>query len=142
MKTIPILISLICAVNFLNAQTKNDKQIIREIMSAQEKAWNSGSIDDFMIPYWHHDSLKFIGKNGIQLGWKNTLDNYKRSYPNKGLMGTLTFDIISIEALDSNNAFVIGKWLLKREKGDINGYFTLLWKKMEDKWVIVTDHSS
>ncbi len=142
MKFFALLTSIICSYCFLKAQTNNAKQTISDLMIAQEKAWNNGSIDDFMIPYWHSDSLKFIGKNGIQRGWKTTLENYKRSYPTRDLMGTLTFDILSIEPLNEDLAFVTGKWFLKREMGNLNGYFTLLWRKMEGKWVIVADHSS
>jgi hypothetical protein len=40
-------------------------------------------------------------------------------------------------------AVVIGKWSLKREKaGDLSGYFTLLLKKINGQWLIVSDHSS
>ena len=30
------------------------------LMEDQEKSWNSGNIDDFMIPYWKNDSLIFL----------------------------------------------------------------------------------
>jgi len=41
-------------------------------MNEQEKSWNSGDIDDFMSKYWNDDSLIFIGKSGINYGWKKT----------------------------------------------------------------------
>ena len=57
-------------------------------------------------------------------------------------MGELTFTIISVEELSKTSCYVIGKWDLKREKGDVGGYYTLLWKKIDGKWVIVIDHTS
>jgi hypothetical protein len=36
----------------------------------------------------------------------------------------------------------VGKWHLKRTIGDIGGYYTLLMKKINGKWVVVSDHSS
>ena len=109
----------------------------------QQKAWNSGDLDGFMNGYWQSDSLKFIGKNGITYGYEATLENYKKSYPDIETMGKLKFDILSIQQLDKNHIFVIGKWYLKRDtKEDLGGHFTLIWKKINKKWVIIADHSS
>ncbi len=127
------------------SQTEDVKVIITKIMQDQEVAWNNGDIDAFMVAYWKSDSLKFIGKNGITYGWQNTLDNYKKSYPDKATMGILDFTILSIDQASPGTAIVVGKWFLKREKsekGDVGGYFTLIWKKTETHWVIVMDHTS
>ncbi len=139
------LLLTICALLSCIAysQTENKmKATIQKIMHEQELAWNKGDVDGFMLSYWNNDSLKFIGKNGITYGWKSTLDNYKKSYPDKATMGELNFSIISVEELSTTSCYVIGKWNLKREKGDVGGYYTLLWKKINGKWVIVTDHTS
>lgn len=139
------LLLTICALLSCIAysQTENKmKATIQKIMHEQELAWNKGDVDGFMLSYWNNDSLKFIGKNGITYGWKSTLDNYKKSYPDKATMGELNFSIISVEELSKTSCYVIGKWNLKREKGDVGGYYTLLWKKINGKWVIVTDHTS
>jgi ketosteroid isomerase-like protein len=125
----------------LSAQSGAQKEILR-IMHEQEIAWNAGNLEDFMAGYWHSDSLRFIGSRGLTYGWQQTLDNYKKSYPNKDAMGTLTFTILSVETLSRKSAFVIGKWHLKRTKDELSGHYTLLWKKVKGKWVIVADHSS
>lgn len=137
---------LVLAITFVSnrfySQTENNmKPIIEKIMHEQELAWNKGDIDAFMISYWKSDSLKFIGKNGITYGWKNTQDNYKKNYPDKTFMGELSFSNLSVEQLSETACYVIGKWNLKREKGNVGGYYTLLWKKIDDKWVIVIDHT-
>ena len=118
------------------------RPVIGKIMTEQEKAWNNGDVDGFMTAYWNNDSLKFIGSKGITYGWKNTLANYKKSYPDKATMGILTFSILNVEELSDTSCFVTGRWDLKREKGDVGGYYTLLWKKIDGKWVIVVDHTS
>ena len=119
-----------------------DIQSIRQIMATQEVAWNKGDLEGFMDGYWRSDSLKFIGSRGLTYGWQPTLDNYHKGYPDQETMGKLTFTIISVEQLSPTSAYVIGKWALARTKGDVSGHFTLLWKKIDDKWVIVADHSS
>jgi ketosteroid isomerase-like protein len=37
---------------------------------------------------------------------------------------------------------VIGSWNLTRDKGNVGGYFSLLWRKINGKWKIVIDHTS
>lgn len=115
---------------------------IRRIMAAQEVAWNRGDLAAFMDGYWQSDSLRFIGSRGLTYGWQTTLDNYRKSYPDRETMGTLKFTILSVEKLSRRSAYVIGKWQLTRSKGDLSGHYTLLWKKINGKWVIVADHSS
>ena len=115
---------------------------IRDIMAAQELAWNRGDLEAFMEGYWRSDSLRFIGSSGLTYGWQQTLDNYKKGYPDTDAMGQLKFTILSVEQLSKRSAYVIGKWQLARKAGDLSGHYTLLWKKIKGKWVIVADHSS
>ncbi len=127
----------------LNAQSMiSDINQIKLEMSIQEQAWNRGDIKSYMGSYWQNDSLLFIGSKGVTYGWTSTLTNYLKSYPDQPSMGKLTFENISIRILDSENAYVIGKWYLKREMGDLNGHYTLLWKRINGRWKIVADHSS
>jgi len=119
-----------------------DETAIRQLLAAQTAAWNRGSIDDFMKGYWESDSLMFIGKSGVTYGYQNTLTNYKNSYRNADEMGTLTFDLIKVQRLSAEYFFVVGKWHLKRNAGDVGGHYNLLLRKINGKWVIVADHSS
>jgi len=123
------------------AQSK-DELLIRNSMNEQLSAWNNGDIDRFMATYWQSDSLKFIGKSGITYGWQKTLDNYKRNYPDTAAMGKLNFNLIEVKRLSVLYYSVVGKWHLSRSIGDLSGHFTLLFKKIKNKWVIVMDHSS
>ena len=49
-----------------------------------------------MDGYWKNDLFKFYGANGITYGWKNTFERYKKAYPTKAYMGTLTFKINNV----------------------------------------------
>ena len=132
-----IALFFICSQGF-----PQDRLQIMSVLETQTECWNKGDLECFMEGYWKSDSLKFIGKNGINYGWQSTLDNYKKRYPDKTAMGKLDFEILEVSFLSDNSASVVGKWHLTRTVGDLGGYFTLLWKKMKDKWVIVQDHSS
>jgi ketosteroid isomerase-like protein len=122
--------------------SKPEEDAIRTVMDNQQRAWNEADLERFMEGYWQSDSLKFIGRNGVTYGWRTTLENYKKSYPTPEAMGRLTFSILTIELLSPTSAYMIGKWELKRATDNPGGYFTLLWKKIKGKWVIVADHTS
>jgi ketosteroid isomerase-like protein len=146
MKKIGIITALILLVVQISVAQRHHRRTataIRAIMADQESAWNRGDLPAFMAGYWASDSLVFIGSRGLTHGWERTLANYQRGYPDKATMGTLKFTILRIEPLSRRSAFVIGKWHLARpDKGDLEGHYTLLWKKINGQWRIVADHSS
>ncbi len=120
----------------------NDETAVRQILNNQEKAWNSGDITSFMAGYWKSDSLMFIGKSGVTYGWQKTLDNYKKNYPDTVAMGNLTFNLLEVKSLSPEYYFVTGKFHLQRTIGNLEGYFTLLFRKINGHWFIIKDHSS
>ena len=122
--------------------SKIDSLDIMKVMSFQEKAWNNGNIDLFMEGYIKSEELVFSGSGGPVYGWKATKDRYFKSYPDLKTMGKLTFRISKIKSLSSNTAYLIGEYYLKRIIDDSFGHFTLLWKKINGKWLIVSDHTS
>ncbi len=140
-KIVAILLMSLCFYTKGAAQSE-ETRAVAQLLEAQRIAWNKGDLLEYMNGYWHSDSLVFVGKNGPQYGWQNTLDNYKRSYADKSAMGELFFNLIKIEILDSNNAFVLGQWRLKRVNDEPKGYFTLRLRKINGEWKVVYDHSS
>ncbi len=140
MKKLLLLTGIIISLSSM-AQTK-DEQIIRKMLADQISYWNKGDIPGFMQGYWENDSLVFIGKNGPTYGYNNTLRNYQKNYPNKDYMGVLNFDILSVQAIEKDHFFVIGKFMLQRKVGDASGHFTLIFTGINGVWKIVSDHSS
>jgi len=136
-----LFVLLLLAIN-LNAQPIEMTQV-RAVLDQQVSDWNNGDIPSFMKGYWNNDSLRFIGKRGITYGWQPVLDNYLKSYPNKSAIGVLEFKELNIDVLAKDAAFVTGNWTIKYvDKDNIGGWFSLLFRKIEGKWVIVVDHTS
>ena len=125
----------------VHAQTSDEQKILR-ILNDQTKFWNEGKMEKFMQGYWKSDSLMFIGKSGVTYGYDNTLRNYKSGYSDTMQMGKLSFDILKVQRLSPEYFFVVGKWFLKRTVGDLGGHYTLLFRKINNEWVIISDHSS
>jgi len=140
MKKLSAILYLLAACHFCNAQSK-DETAIRNAMNEQLKAWNNGNIDAFMQTYWNDDSVLFVS-NPPTYGWQKTLDRYKKGYPDTAAMGKLDFDLLQLKQLSPEYYFVLGKFHLKRTAGDAGGIFTLLFRRINGKWLIVVDHTS
>ncbi|WP_436515381.1 YybH family protein [Ekhidna sp. To15] len=124
------------------AQINTDENSIREALALQVECWNEGDLECFMDGYWKSDQLVFIGSSGVTFGWQKTLNNYKKKYPDRETMGKLSFELIIVEPLSEDFWTVIGKWNLMRKSDNPKGHFSLIFRRLDDQWVIVSDHSS
>lgn len=131
--------------NVIHAQTKsasNAEKEVRKVLKEQEMSWNKGDLKGFMQGYWNDEQLVFVGAKGPTYGYRNTLLSYQKGYPDKSSMGTLNFDIIHVYEWDEKTLLLIGKYTLNRLTDQPTGYFTLLFRKINNKWKIVSDHTS
>jgi hypothetical protein len=130
---------------FLQGQTnisREDSISISQVLKDQEKAWNDGDIDKFMQGYLKSDNIVFTGSNGSIYGWEETRKRYLNKYSNRTLMGRLKFRIINFQKLSDNIIQMQGSFYLKRKIDDSKGFFSLIWKKADKKWFIISDHTS
>ncbi|WNH08215.1 YybH family protein [Thalassobellus suaedae] len=141
MKKLIILICIISAFNSYSQTEEQDKKAIHKVLKAQRIAWSKDNIEAFMEGYWKSDSLKFYSSNGITYGWENTLDRYLRSYPTKDHTGTLSYKINDISKISDGAYYVLGEFHLKREVGNADGIFMLVFKKIDGEWKIIADTS-
>lgn len=119
----------------------SEEKAIRGLLQEQQDAWNEGNIEEFMEGYWKSDSLMFIGSK-ITYGWDSTLARYHKTYPDKAAMGELTFTFYDFKFVANDACLVTGRYHLKRMSDEPSGLFTLLLKKIGDRWLIVYDHTS
>ena len=140
MKTLTLLIAITLSIA-VQAQSA-DEVAIRKILTEQTESWNEGNLEDFMKGYWKSDSLMFIGSSGVTYGWQNTLNNYKKNYSSADKMGKLAFTLLKVQQLSPEYYFVIGKWQLTRNAGNVGGHYDLIFRKIKGVWVIISDHSS
>jgi ketosteroid isomerase-like protein len=127
-----------------------DDDTIRAVMAAQAAAWNRADIPAFMQSYEDSPDTTFIGAK-LRKGYGPILDRYKQSYTTAEQMGTLTFSDLDIRLLPSSCgkvefAVVTGTFHLERTaKGEAkkdDGIFSLVWRKGQQGWKIVLDHTS
>ena len=121
---------------------KVEKNKIIQMLHAQDAAWNAGEIDGFMAHYLNSEDLRFASGGKVKRGWQATSDGYKKRYPDKATMGELAFNNLEINVLSHDYAQVFGRWELTRRHDKLGGLFTLLLNKVDEEWVIVSDHTS
>ena len=137
-----LLISISCQQPKPVFSVKAEEAAIRAVLEAEQIAWNNGNIEVFMEGYWKSDSLQFMSNRGVNHGWQETLDGYKAGYPDRAAMGTLSFEILSVKPIDEIHFLVMGRFHLVRiSNNNMDGNFTLLFKKIDGKWVAVYDHT-
>ncbi len=115
---------------------------IRAVLDRQAFDWNRGDTEGFLTGY--APEAVFVSDQ-ITRGLEKVRVRYQSHYPTRASMGTLTFSDIEVHSIDPNNAYVIGRFQLKRDAeggGDTQGVYTLLFKRTPKGWKIVVDHTS
>jgi uncharacterized protein (TIGR02246 family) len=120
------------------------QEVLTVVMSQQE-AWNRGDLVAFMeIGYWKSPDLTFYSGGKVSRGYDEMLAHYRASYEGPGKeLGKLAFTQTAVELLDEDAATVRGRWDLDyAEKKDVGGLFTLVFRRIDEQWRIVHDHTS
>ena len=134
-----------CTVNLnvndtqLLGSERNERDSITDVLMAQQDAWNAGDIDAFMAGYWQSPDLRFASGGSVTRGWQATRDRYHARYSDRSIMGMLSFDQLEVVELSDDAAIVHGAWLLTRENDAPSGLFTLVFRKIDGAWLIVSD---
>jgi ketosteroid isomerase-like protein len=142
--SLAIVISTSCTSSQSLQPSANAETAIRKVLEEQSTCWSQGDLECFMQGYWKSDSLLFVGSRGLTYGWQQTLDNYRQGYPDASAMGQLTFNLKEMRQLSPETMLVVGKWHLKRAtaEGDLEGHFSVIFRKFPEGWKIIADHSS
>ncbi len=137
-----LLACAFCMAGRLVAAESQDAADIRTMLDAQVAGWNSGDVARYMDYYVKSEKLRFASGGTITYGWKETLERYRKSYPDKATMGTLTCTYHEIDVVSPDTAIVFGRWELQRAADKPWGLFTLLIKKTAEGWRVAADHTS
>jgi uncharacterized protein (TIGR02246 family) len=139
---LPALLGLCTLVP--NAHAADSESAIKDVLTAQQDAWNRHDLDGFMSGYWNSPELTFFSGAKETRGWQATLERYRATYNSPGhAMGKLDFSDLRIEMLGPEAAFVRGAWHLTMPEGkNPQGKLTLIFRKFGDGWKIIHDHTS
>jgi len=132
---------LCCWATLLFAQTDE----VRAVLKHSEEAWNRGDLVAFASYYEDSPETTFVGREVVRGGVKAILDRYRRAYPTRESMGTLSFSNVEVRTLAPDLALVTGEFHLARSAaggGNASGRYTLILRKTPAGWKIIHDHTS
>jgi beta-aspartyl-peptidase (threonine type) len=142
MARVAVLLGLLAGCAGVDAA--RDRKEILGVLSDQAAAWNRGDLETFLAGYQRSDRTVFAGGDKVHRGFDAMARRYKEAYPTREKMGRLSFSSLTFEQLDGDRAVVTGSWELEIAGSDKRpgGVFTLIWRKFDDGWKIVHDHTS
>ena len=129
--------------NYLNSKIKGDEDAIMNNFINQTLCWNKGDIDCYMENYYDSDDVRTIGKSGQTWGYEKIKELYKKGYSPEN-MGQLHFDEMNLTRLSDKHYYVVGRYNLTYDNKDEirQGWFSVIMKKINGKWWMVSDHSN
>ena len=127
----------------LHTASRTELDVVKVVV-AQEKAWNAGDMESYVKSYKESPDTLFIGRQ-VSKGYAQIAEDYKRNYPTRASMGSLTFTELEAHPLSATFAVCLGRYHLDRAKKDggaADGIFSLVFEKTDQGWKIVLDHTT
>jgi ketosteroid isomerase-like protein len=119
------------------------KAAIAGVLDTQVEAWNRGDLKAFMEGYWKSSDLVFTSGGRVQRGWQTTLDRYRAAYGERTeTMGRLMFTDLEVHELERESAWALGRWRLETDGELRGGVFSLVFRRIDGRWLIVHDHTT
>ena len=139
-----LVVLLLAAAGCATSDPLRDRGEILRVLQDQADAWNRGDLDSFVSGYRRSDETVFAGGDQVHRGFDAMVRRYRAAYPTREKMGKLIFSKLSFEQQDADRAVVTGSWELELAGTDKRpgGVFSLIWKKFDEGWKIVHDHTS
>ena len=138
-----VAIASAAAMAQLKPASQQELDVVKVLLK-QEAAWNRGDLDSFAQGYKDSPETLFVTRQ-VSRGFAGMLAEYHQNYPTRAAMGNLGFSELEVHRLDENFAVCIGKYHLERSKkdgGNAEGVFSLVFEKTEQGWKIVVDHTT
>ena len=140
-----ILLPLAAPAQNSQLKTASQQELdVIKVLLAQEASWNRGDLEGFIQGYKSSPDTLFITRQVFR-GVDGMIEEYRHNYPNRAAMGTLGYSELEVHPLDEKFAVVIGKYHLERNKkegGNAEGIFSLVFEKTDKGWKIILDHTT
>jgi ketosteroid isomerase-like protein len=121
----------------------DDRVAISAVLRSQADAWNRGDLVGYMDGYARTPALIFTSGGNIRHGWQDAFDHFQARYAtDPKAMGSLRFDVLSIDPVGADGAVVLARWELTGTPNAGHGVFSLVLERRPEGWRIIHDHTS
>jgi uncharacterized protein (TIGR02246 family) len=116
------------------------RKAVKAVLDRQVQAWNRGDLEGFASVY--AEDAAFVSPTGLTRGRHAVLERYRKRYPDKVAMGTLSLEVVETRLADLHGASVVARWTLAYPgKPAASGLTLLVLHPRGDAWMIVQDAS-
>ena len=139
-----LLLSALPPVSAQSTAKSAEETAIVAMLNKQAVDWNRGDLEAFATGYKNSPDILFMGRP-IRRGYAQMLEGYRKSFPTKEAMGTLTFSNLEVQPMDEHFATVTGRFHLERTAaggGNAGGYYLLVVEKTPSGWKIIRDDTT
>jgi len=135
---------ILLAVSTIPAQTRPDALAdVKAALDAQVTAWNAGALDMAMSAYHDSPEMLWVNRGGIRKGFEPVRAAYRRDLGDRSRMGTYSYEPLHIERISRDCVYFVIKWKIELNgRTTMGGVSSLVWKRINRKWVIAAEHAS
>lgn len=130
----------VCAQNDA-AKWSKDEKAIRAMLDTTAEGWNKGDLNQYLSAYVKEatEMLSTGPAGGVEAIEKTMKEGFwKKGKPEQ----VLRYENLVVRMLDKENALVTGQFILSGAgKPDRTGWFTTVWTKTKNGWLMIHDHS-
>jgi peptidoglycan/xylan/chitin deacetylase (PgdA/CDA1 family) len=138
-------------------RARDAQTAVEALLKTQSDAWNHGDLNTFTSVY--AEDASFLSPTGLTQGRQQVLERYRRRYPDRKAMGSLSLDVIEVRPAQGIEFTALGdarpsrvqglsvaaRWRLaysdQPEKKTAEGLTLLVLRRHGDSWEIVQDAS-
>jgi peptidoglycan/xylan/chitin deacetylase (PgdA/CDA1 family)/ketosteroid isomerase-like protein len=138
-------------------RVKDAQAAVEALLKMQADTWNRGDLDTFTSVY--AEDASFLSPTGLTQGRQQVLERYRRRYPDRKAMGTLSLEIVEVRPAQGIEVTALGdarpsrvhglsvaaRWRLaypdQPGKKTAEGLTLLVLRRHGDSWEIVQDAS-
>jgi peptidoglycan/xylan/chitin deacetylase (PgdA/CDA1 family) len=138
-------------------RVRDAQTTVEALLKTQSDAWNRGDLDTFTSVY--AEDASFLSPTGLTQGRQQVLERYRRRYPDRKAMGTLSLEIVEVRPSQGIEVTALGdarpsrvhglsvaaRWRLaytdQPDKKTAEGLTLLVLRPHGKSWEIVQDAS-
>ncbi|WP_299825150.1 nuclear transport factor 2 family protein [uncultured Pontibacter sp.] len=146
MKALLISILIMATTSTLTSFTMPKGDAVQEVKQALEgqiEAWNKGDLEKAMTFYWNSPEMLWISKSGTEKGYQEVYDMFLQDFTDRSKMGVYTYEPLHIEQVSKEAVYFVFRWKIELDgKRLMGGVSSQVWKKVNGRWVVTSEHAS